>query len=83
MTQYTQIIVTKADGIATITLNRPDKMNAYTRTMGQEIIAAMDDIDADDAVRALLLTGQGRAFCVGGDVKAFAAAGAAASRRTG
>jgi enoyl-CoA hydratase/carnithine racemase len=41
MSQYTQIILDKRDGIATITLNRPDKMNAYTRTMGQEIIAAM------------------------------------------
>lgn len=69
MTTYTQIIVTKADGIATITLNRPDKMNAYTRTMGQEIIAAMDDIDADDAVRAVIFTGIGeRAFCAGADL---------------
>ena len=69
MTQYTQIIVTKADGIATITLNRPDKMNAYTRTMGQEIIAAMDDIDADDAVRVVIFTGAGeRAFCAGADL---------------
>lgn len=69
MTQYTQIIVTKADGIATITLNRPDKMNAYTRTMGEEIIAAMDDIDADDAVRAVIFTGSGeRAFCAGADL---------------
>ena len=69
MTQYTQITVAKADGIATITLNRPDKMNAYTRTMGQEIIAAMDDIDADDAVRAVIFTGAGeRAFCAGADL---------------
>ena len=69
MTQYIQIIVTKADGIATITLNRPDKMNAYTRTMGEEIIAAMDDIDADDAVRAVIFTGSGeRAFCAGADL---------------
>ncbi|MDP2130946.1 MAG: crotonase/enoyl-CoA hydratase family protein [Erythrobacter sp.] len=69
MTQYTQIIVSKADGIATITLNRPDKMNAYTRTMGEEIIAAMDDIDADDAVRAVIFTGSGeRAFCAGADL---------------
>ncbi|HSJ79525.1 MAG TPA: crotonase/enoyl-CoA hydratase family protein [Erythrobacter sp.] len=69
MTTYTQIIVTKADGIATITLNRPDKMNAYTRTMGEEIIAAMDDIDADDAVRAVIFTGAGeRAFCAGADL---------------
>jgi enoyl-CoA hydratase/carnithine racemase len=66
---YTQIIVTKADGIATITLNRPEKMNAYTRTMGQEIMAAMDDIDADDAVRAVIFTGSGeKAFCAGADL---------------
>jgi enoyl-CoA hydratase/carnithine racemase len=69
MTTYTQIIVTKADGIATITLNRPEKMNAYTRTMGQEIMAAMDDIDGDDAVRAVIFTGAGeRAFCAGADL---------------
>ncbi|QUL36603.1 crotonase/enoyl-CoA hydratase family protein [Erythrobacter sp. JK5] len=69
MTEYTQIIVDKADGIATITLNRPEKMNAYTRTMGAEIMAAMDDIDADDAVRAVIFTGSGeRAFCAGADL---------------
>lgn len=69
MSTYTQIIVAKADGIATITLNRPDKMNAYTRTMGQEIMAAMDDIDGDDAVRAVVFTGAGnRAFCAGADL---------------
>lgn len=69
MTDYSQIIVDKANGIATITLNRPDKMNAYTRTMGAEIMAAMDDIDADDAVRAVIFTGSGeRAFCAGADL---------------
>lgn len=69
MTDYTQITVAKADGVATITLNRPDKMNAYTRTMGEEIMAAMDDIDADDAVRAVIFTGSGeRAFCAGADL---------------
>ena len=69
MSDYTQIIVEKADGVATITLNRPEKMNAYTRTMGQEIMAAMDDIDADDSVRAVIFTGAGdRAFCAGADL---------------
>jgi enoyl-CoA hydratase/carnithine racemase len=69
MSKTTQIIVTKADGIATITLNRPEKMNAYTRTMGEEIIAAMDDIDADDAIRAVIFTGSGeKAFCAGADL---------------
>lgn len=69
MTDYTQILVDKADGIATITLNRPEKMNAFTRTMGAEIIAAMDDIDADDDVRAVIFTGAGeKAFCAGADL---------------
>ena len=69
MTDYTQILVDKADGVATITLNRPEKMNAYTRTMGAEIMAAMDDIDADDDVRAVIFTGSGdRAFCAGADL---------------
>ncbi|KUO55180.1 MAG: enoyl-CoA hydratase [Sphingomonadales bacterium BRH_c3] len=69
MSKYTQIMVDKADGIATITLNRPEKMNAYTRIMGQEIMAAMDDIDADDSVRAVIFTGAGeRAFCAGADL---------------
>ncbi|MBT8432166.1 MAG: crotonase/enoyl-CoA hydratase family protein [Altererythrobacter sp.] len=69
MTDYTQILVDKADGIATITLNRPEKMNAYTRIMGEEIMAAMDDIDADDSVRAVIFTGSGdRAFCAGADL---------------
>jgi enoyl-CoA hydratase/carnithine racemase len=69
MSGYTQITVAKADGIATITLNRPEKMNAYTRIMGEEIMAAMDDIDADDACRAVIFTGAGeRAFCAGADL---------------
>ncbi len=69
MSDFTQILVEKADGIATITLNRPDKMNAYTRTMGAEIMAAMDDIDADDAIRAVIFTGAGeKAFCAGADL---------------
>lgn len=69
MTDYTQILVDKTDGVATITLNRPEKMNAYTRTMGEEIMAAMDDIDADDSTRAVIFTGAGeRAFCAGADL---------------
>ena len=69
MTDYTQILVDKNDGIATITLHRPEKMNAFTRVMMDEIIAAMDDIDADDDVRAVIFTGHGdRAFCAGADL---------------
>jgi len=66
---YDQIIVEKKDGIATITLNRPEKMNAYTRHMQSEIVAAMDDIDADDDIRAVIFTGAGeKAFCAGADL---------------
>ena len=69
MSDYTQILLDKADGIATITLNRPDKMNAFTRVMMDEMIRAMDDIDADDDVRAVIITGHGdRAFCAGADL---------------
>lgn len=69
MSEYAQIMVGKADGIATITLNRPEKLNAYTRVMQGEICAAMDDIDGDDAVRAVIFTGAGeRAFCAGADL---------------
>jgi enoyl-CoA hydratase/carnithine racemase len=69
MTDFTQILYTVADGIATITLNRPEKLNAFTGTMMQELIAAFDAIDADDAVRAVIVTGAGdRAFCAGADL---------------
>lgn len=57
-----------ADGIATITLDRPDRMNAFTPTMATEIVAAFDATDADDAVRVVVLTGAGRAFCAGADL---------------
>ena len=69
MTQFTQILYDVADGIATITLHRPAKMNAFTRTMMDELIAAFDLSDADDAVRAVIVTGHGdRAFCAGADL---------------
>lgn len=60
-------------GIATITLDRPDRMNAFTGTMMTELIAAFDATDADDAVRAVIVTGAGRAFCAGADLSAGAA----------
>ncbi len=69
MTQFTQIKLERADGIATITLHRPEKMNAFTRVMMAELIAALDVTDADDRVRAVIVTGQGeRAFCAGAEL---------------
>ncbi|HEX8086962.1 MAG TPA: crotonase/enoyl-CoA hydratase family protein [Solirubrobacteraceae bacterium] len=57
-----------ADGVLTLTLNRPDRMNAFTETMRAELIAAFDASDADDDVRAVIVTGAGRAFCAGADL---------------
>lgn len=60
------------DGIAVLTLSRPDKLNAFTSKMMHEMIDAMDRVDADDAVRALIVTGDGRAFCAGADLSSGA-----------
>jgi enoyl-CoA hydratase/carnithine racemase len=61
-----------ADNILTITLNRPDKLNAFTATMMNELIAVLDHADTDDAVRAVIVTGAGRAFCAGADLSSGA-----------
>ena len=66
---YEQITAETADGVLTITLNRPDRLNAWTPTMGQELIAAFDAADADDDVRAIIVTGAGRGFCAGADLQ--------------
>jgi enoyl-CoA hydratase/carnithine racemase len=55
-------------GIATITLHRPEKMNAFTAQMRDDLLAVLDETDADDAVRAVIVTGAGRAFCAGADL---------------
>jgi enoyl-CoA hydratase/carnithine racemase len=65
------ILMRVDDGVAFVTLDRPDKLNAFTVTMEHELIAAFDATDAtdaDDAVRAVVLTGSGRAFCAGADL---------------
>jgi enoyl-CoA hydratase/carnithine racemase len=65
---YTQITYAVADRIATITLDRPQKLNAFTVTMQRELCAAVDEADADPDVRAVVLTGAGRGFCAGADL---------------
>jgi len=65
---FQEILFDVADGVATITLHRPDKLNAFTVRMMYELIQAFDQTDADDAVRAVIVTGAGRAFCAGADV---------------
>ena len=65
---YTQIVYEVADHIATITLNRPEQLNAFTNTMMREVIDAFDRVDADDDVRVVIVTGAGRGFCAGADL---------------
>ena len=67
---FTTILYDVADGIATITYNRPEKLNAFTPLMLRELEQAFDLIDADDAVRAVIVTGAGRGFCAGADLSA-------------
>jgi enoyl-CoA hydratase/carnithine racemase len=67
---YTEILYDVADHVATITLHRPDRMNAFTPTMMRELLDVCDEIDADDDVRAVIITGSGRAFCAGADLGA-------------
>lgn len=57
-----------ADGVATVTLDRPDRLNAFTARMADELLDVLDRTDADDDVRAVVLTGSGRAFCAGADL---------------
>ncbi len=67
---YDQLSYDLDGGVATIVLDRPDKLNAMTSTMASELLDAFDRADADDAVRAVIVTGRGRAFCAGADLSA-------------
>jgi enoyl-CoA hydratase/carnithine racemase len=68
MTAPSQIDLQITTGIATITLNRPEKRNAITDDMRSELIGALERVSADQTIRALVLTGAGKGFCAGGDV---------------
>jgi enoyl-CoA hydratase/carnithine racemase len=65
---FEQINVEVAERVLTITLNRPERLNAWTATMGRELIAAFDRADVDDEVGAIIITGAGRGFCAGADL---------------
>jgi enoyl-CoA hydratase/carnithine racemase len=67
-TNYGTIAYDVDGGIATITLDRPDRLNAFTVTMQRELCAAVDEVDADPAVRVVVVTGRGRGFCAGADL---------------
>jgi enoyl-CoA hydratase/carnithine racemase len=66
--EFEEIRYEADDGVLLITLDRPDRLNAFTGTMGRELIAAFDQADADDDVRAVIVTGAGRGFCAGADL---------------
>ncbi|MET0361067.1 MAG: crotonase/enoyl-CoA hydratase family protein [Sphingobium sp.] len=70
MTTFETVQYDVADNVATITLNRPDRLNAYNIQMMQDIVSAFDLSDADDDVRCVIVTGAGRAFCAGADLGA-------------
>ncbi len=65
---FSQLLYVKDNRVATVTLNRPEKMNAYSEVMVHEILAALSDARDDDAIRAVIITGAGRGFCSGGDI---------------
>ena len=67
---FEEVLYDVADGICTVTLNRPDRLNAVTSRTIHELIEAFDRADADDAVRVVIVTGSGRAFCAGADLGA-------------
>ena len=68
--KYTQILYSKENNVATITLNRPEKMNAYSEVMVHEMLASLARARDDDEVRAVIITGAGRGFCSGGEISA-------------
>jgi enoyl-CoA hydratase/carnithine racemase len=67
--EFEEILYEVEDHVLTITLNRPERLNAFTVTMGQELVQAFDAADSDDDVRAIVVTGAGRGFCAGADLE--------------
>jgi 2-(1,2-epoxy-1,2-dihydrophenyl)acetyl-CoA isomerase len=71
MATYETLLVENKGRIGLITLNRPDKLNAWSRKLEQEFLAALEQLNADPAVHVIVVTGAGRAFCAGGDISGF------------
>ena len=69
---YEHILIAEADGIVTITLNRPDKLNAFIGHMRRDLAEALEHAGSDRGVRVVIITGAGRAFCAGGDINFMA-----------
>ena len=68
---YKTVVLEKKDGVAVLTLNRPDVLNSVNMEMRSEIAGILDELEADSAIRLLIVTGAGRAFCSGADVSEF------------
>ena len=67
--EFQDILLKKDDGVAIVSLNRPEALNALTLSMREGLATMFEGFRADDTVRAVVITGAGRAFCAGGDVK--------------
>jgi enoyl-CoA hydratase/carnithine racemase len=73
--EYKTVMLERKDGVAVLTLNRPDKFNAVNMEMRSEILGILDDLEKDPEVKVLIVTGAGRAFCAGADINEFAQSG--------
>jgi enoyl-CoA hydratase/carnithine racemase len=83
MSEYPEILYEVKEGIATITLNRPERLNAYTGTMADSLKQAMADAASDPSVRVIILTGAGRGFCAGADMSILSRQAQARRSRSG
>jgi 2-(1,2-epoxy-1,2-dihydrophenyl)acetyl-CoA isomerase len=70
---WEHVLLDVSENIATITLNRPERMNAFGGKMRQEIVEVLESVAVDKDIRVVVITGAGKAFCTGGDVGEFAA----------